>query len=733
MFVKETWSRLWWMVAVSIALLAWIYLQFPLLWHNFSSSIPGGLSTIHKDLTYFFGGDHIQVFYLGWKLKQAVMTAGQSIFVDNYNFASQSQLFYDAHLGVQFLMIAGMGALFGDIAGYNIGFIVLPIVMTGVFGYLMLRQATRSSWIATLGALAMAILPYRIAQMMGGHSSGAIFTLVPLFWWLMLRHRFSAKGDYPAAAGAGLILLLTAMSDEHLGFYQLLLSGFVCFVWGLQDAYARRSLFDAAVAQCKKWWPLLAGFGAVMGYGLLYNALFGQANSSAATTEKIKRLITDISQYSHNINAYFSRGENNITVILFYSMILLTAVLVITRRRNLSLLLKSPWLPFALALPIFMALMLGPGPHWSQRTGIYDFFYNHVPFFCYQRIAGKMMPEVVAMIVLLAASTWQAVRDEQQATMAKKTKMLYTVAVILGCCAFVAQVATFVWIYPSNKLSVLLEKMDHKDVDPAPMIESNTDDRSIIVFVPATLEMVREQTFSQYLAFRTKRRFASGYHGQPPHYFDEMVNSLASEPFDQIKSTTVHLFQKNGYSHVLLDETASRLTFPKGLLGKFEKLPFLKKTACVKQYCLFAILPDQLARVESNGFDGFIYDIKAGRPGRWMHREWPISLARHMGYDEQQFAIYSLIDANREAGGQGPWEASMLFDTGGKEFPFWILQQGEPPIEVRPPWAEKEDGYFRVKFTVTGPQFLLATKETFVAPNQTKLGHFIRSIRFTPR
>src|SRR4051812_42032094 len=68
---------------------AWFYFQFPLFIENFFIAIPGALSvhdTIHSE---FWGGDHVQVFFLGWKLKQNILHH-LSPFFDSYTFSSRN-------------------------------------------------------------------------------------------------------------------------------------------------------------------------------------------------------------------------------------------------------------------------------------------------------------------------------------------------------------------------------------------------------------------------------------------------------------------------------------------------------------------------------------------------------------------------------------------------------------------------------------------------------------------
>ena len=719
-------------ICVSVVVLficGWLHYQFPFYLQNFFTSIPVGMSTTDSQHAEFIGGDTIQVFYLSWKLKQALLHPGIALVSDSYNFVANSQIFYDMHIGAQFILIALMSFIFGDIGGYNIGFFYLPILLTAIFGYLMLSKVTRSSMIAVLGGIALAIIPYRVSQILGGHSGGAVFALTPLYWWLVFKRQFDTPSRYSSAAWAAVVLFFTVVSDEHQGFYQLLLSGFVFITWGIQEALHERNLGRATVNMLKRWWPLLVGLCAVFVYGGLYNALISSSTSSDEPTAKIKRTAMEIRTFSNNINSYLHTGALNTTSALVYLLLLLAVVLIFFRFKKLRLWLAGPFLGFVLALPILTALMLGIGDHWSQKSGIYQFFYNNVPFFCYQRVASKMMTEVTLLVVLLAAVSWQALSEEYIKAQQKLLKAVLGCVMALGYLAFTLQVISYVRSYQVNLMHTFLERMDVKSPDLAADLIKNTDENSIIMMAPASMEMGRGQTLNQYLAYRTGRRFAGGYYGQPPQYYWDAVSTLASDPFDPVKLSTIKLLQEHGYTHFLVDDVTSRIFYPQGLVAIFEQKSFLEKKFCKQQYCLFRIDTQKMAEIPVSGFHGWLNDTKNGKPGRWMVREWPVDLAINMGYKENDFAVYSQVDFGLQTAGKKPFEIELIFDSSEADFPLWLLQEGRQPQQLLTDSWQRIDGLWHVRFWVENPRFLLASKEYFLGPNRKKYGHFVSAIQ----
>ena len=134
------------------------------------------------------------------------------------------------HIGIQFQIIAFAGFLLGDVAGYNFTVSIASLIFAYLTSYLLLTAVTRSVWFRFFGAMALSMLPYRYVQIMGGHSGGIVYVLLPLYIWGLLRQRLNPEARY-ADALSGLTLFLVSISDEHQAYYLLIFSAIVFLTW----------------------------------------------------------------------------------------------------------------------------------------------------------------------------------------------------------------------------------------------------------------------------------------------------------------------------------------------------------------------------------------------------------------------------------------------------------------------------------------------------------------------
>ena len=280
-------------------------------------------------------------------------------------------------------MIALSDLLFGDVAGYNVVISFASFILAYLTSYLLLTTVTKSVLFRFFGALALTMLPYRFVQILGGHSGGIVFVLLPLYVWAILRQRLYVEARY-ADAVAGLTLFLVTISDEHQSYYLLIFSAIVFLVWIIQDLAELRNARSVLVSTLKRWRFLLLGLGCSIGYGLVLNRFVLMGDGGKA---KVERSLDEVATYSRSLPSFFdSETFWNIGAIIarvLAATFILTLILKY-RRRILWKPLRSPFLGIALALPVCALIMVGVGPHWTQKTGLYELFFRCLPYFSYQ-------------------------------------------------------------------------------------------------------------------------------------------------------------------------------------------------------------------------------------------------------------------------------------------------------------------------------------------------------------
>ncbi len=518
---------------------------------HFSDAIPVGFAGSDTVVRYFFGGDHLQVFYNGWKLKQNLITPGASVFSDPYNFASVSGVFYDAMIGMQYLQHAFFSFFFSDIFAYNFSHLIISTTLCAFFSHLFFTHFTSSRWQLILSALIMSWLPYRIRQIAQGHSGGVVAYFMPLFLYAILSFRKTNQQRYSLLAGLSLFLI--TISDEHQGYYLLIASMFIFPIWFFQHLSEKDFTLKNAIEFPIKWRLLLLGLAATLGWGFFLNTFILHSNKGST---QFARTLGEIGYYSKPIMemvrpfSEFSIGDVYFWVLLFLSPVGIYFLL----KKNFAKevftksLLRSPLLPFFVFFPIGIVLTLGVGSHWSQKTHLYQLFYKILPYFKYQRVPIKMfyLPALIAII----AFPWLANFIEAKLIEYKKPGFARGVktAVIL---IIVLQFAEYSFGF-NRRLLMDTVRVDENLVT---LIKANTTAESLILVYPASCRMDRYATLSTQLAYRTQRRYVQGYTGTPPESYEREVEPFvdsinALKNLDEIKSR----LKKIGVTTLLVGE-----------------------------------------------------------------------------------------------------------------------------------------------------------------------------------
>ncbi|HEV8673642.1 MAG TPA: hypothetical protein VGX21_06315 [Methylomirabilota bacterium] len=167
-------------------------------------------------------GDSLQLYYWFWLMRDN-LAGGSRLFTNPYEFdvtpvlPPQRYGFYQFPLSLLFVVFSALGGA----AAYN-AMIVLSFPLAAVAMYLLVRLYTDHRGAALVGALIFALAPFRLAQLLGGHSNGLLVFLLPLIVYgyeMGLRRRGLTFGTL---AGLGLVSL--ALSDFHLLYYVVLFS-----------------------------------------------------------------------------------------------------------------------------------------------------------------------------------------------------------------------------------------------------------------------------------------------------------------------------------------------------------------------------------------------------------------------------------------------------------------------------------------------------------------------------
>lgn len=579
---------------VAAALLAaplWLWFQFPGYLSKLFVAIPGevwGRATEIGGSGQYYGGDQVQILYLAWKLKQNLLHHW-SILTDHFTFAARAGVQRDLAFGPQLWLIAFLSLFVGDIAAYNLGFVILPLSFTFLAGYYLTGAATRSIVVRSLLAAGMTIVPLRICEMMMGHSTGSVWWLVPLYWGIVLRRRMDSGGRHGDAA-AGAILFVTTIAEEHQGFYLLISSAMVFVVWALQDAWPLRQAPRALARLAARWKFFLVGVAAVAAWGWFYERVL---LLDAQGHPHFERPGWDIKLYSQPLRYFLALdGQSNIGALLVRGLAVAIVAITVARRGGIKAVFRSPYLGVALALPIALFLTVGLGPDWSQNTGIYDWFYTHVPFFSAQRVSIKMFTIGATFIAVLCAAGYQVLVDEVAAASAASRRLAATTAKI-GLSILMAAIVLQPCEYSHNMAlswpGLLLTDMRWGPQHLFFYLRNHLNAGDIVLTVPFNIKKSRWETFPDYLAYRGRVRFADGYFGQHPHYFEALAPDIASFNTGAPTAAARALARNVGYTYLLLNRDQWPLPTPVGVVqSRLDGADWLQRVQCDQEFCLYA-------------------------------------------------------------------------------------------------------------------------------------------------
>jgi hypothetical protein len=574
-------THLLYVFGILVAVLGWWWIFFGDIFLNFFSAIPAasyhGRSSVQGE---FLGGDHTQVAYLAWKLKIAILNQGGQIFTDHFNFVQEGKTFFAMDLGFQYWLIAFFSILLGDTAGYNFGFHIFPSFLAAIGMYFLLCQLTVDKSLRVLGAVIFAIAPYRLSMGFNGHGAGSILFLIPYYFGFLI---LSLKNAKPwGALGAGIVLFLLTASEEHSAYYLLLFTPFVLLGWVMLGHFSsgleleKKSLkkfafgfYESFLKMLKVYWPLAIGAFFAMFYGKIFDYfVFGGGHGVA---DRVQREFSEIAAYSRALKKFFDFDKPTLSYSMgwFFIMGLVAFVVSFFRKFRSINLRQNPGYLFIFIFPWVLAMMVGVGNDWSQQSGIYEFFYRHLPYFKYQRVPDKIW--TIAFVLLLILNV----------TMSEVIPFLKKGRVLL--LFFGISIFEFGYVSRKAMMGLVLDSMDLYAQD-LQQIRNATSDGDILLVLPAADRMYREATLNQFLAMKTGRRFVGGYHGAPPVWFEKSWSLYLDFNTGQPKPWIVEEVIKQGVTKLLVYRVYD-------VESKIEKAlnKKLNPDFCAEKFCLYTL------------------------------------------------------------------------------------------------------------------------------------------------
>jgi hypothetical protein len=221
------------LVVVGALLAAFVY-TFPLVRH-FREAIPYAYAVApERRVQDLVPGDHLQFLY--FLSVTADMVSGRSPwFEDPYEFAAPDPSPRKSFFFLPFSLVFAAMAPLGQATAYNV-LVVLSFPATALATYWLARSIGATPPAAAIAGGALTLLPYRLANVAGGHPTGLAFFLVPLALYSVETAWQRARAG-PAWGGA-LCFAILAVNEPHLLYFcAFLLPAWVAFaIWRLEPS-----------------------------------------------------------------------------------------------------------------------------------------------------------------------------------------------------------------------------------------------------------------------------------------------------------------------------------------------------------------------------------------------------------------------------------------------------------------------------------------------------------------
>jgi len=203
------------MVLFSFFSLLGVYASYPLI-RSLSNALPYVLLPAQNaELLPLAPGDHLQVYYWFWLLKDNFFGLS-ALFTNPYEFNIAGNPISHGYVQFPYSLLFIPLAVLGNITAHNL-LILLSFPISGLAMYSLLRCWVSSRSAALVGAVLFSLAPARQAQLFSGHINAQLYFLLPLFLLLF------EKGFRQARPGlmiwAGICLLSLGPVEPHLFYY----------------------------------------------------------------------------------------------------------------------------------------------------------------------------------------------------------------------------------------------------------------------------------------------------------------------------------------------------------------------------------------------------------------------------------------------------------------------------------------------------------------------------------
>ena len=554
-------------------------------------------------------GDHLQLYYHFWLARDALRRE-YPFFVDPYEFSVEGiKIFTVRRLPLSIIFV--IFSVFGGAFAYN-ATVLISLTFSGLAMFLLARVYLKSDFPAFIAGLIYAASPFAVGQLLGGHTNGFIWGVVPLAVFSL--EKLFSEGKLKFALLYSFCLFTFALIEYHLLYYLCLFSLLFLPLRTITSlARWKGANFNLIRRLMKAWMPIFLSLFLVFLFVMFLKKI--EISTSIAGQG---RKLSEVRLYSPGIEDLFSRGNVDAEKNIYLGMVSLVLVFLglsfsFCRPANNTDQYEEKINRLFFAGGLGISALLALGPSLSDFFPLYDVCYKFIPYFNYPRVPGRI---IVISFLCLSILAGYGVK-EIIAFLSRSRKEVFK-KVVLTVVGVSLCLGIFLDYHSNSKAGICLFDEKNRIYE---IIKEDTGNKKILELPLWPGDTAWSSIYLYYVTL-TRVKIINGYYPLVPReYVDRIFYPLLSLNLGDISRAQYEFLKKLGVKYVVMHEDA----FPEKVshfrsiysVNRLRQSPYLEFITRDRLIWLFEVRDKPVLQEEDSKVISAAGVLKAAR---WFHR-----------------------------------------------------------------------------------------------------------------
>ncbi|MEA3369402.1 MAG: hypothetical protein U9Q24_03505, partial [Candidatus Ratteibacteria bacterium] len=437
-------------------------------------------------------------------------------------------------------------SVFGGAFAYN-ATVIISLTFSGLAMFLLARIYLKSDFPAFIAGLIYAASPFALAQLLGGHTNGFLWGIVPLAVFSL--EKLFSEGELKFALLYFFCLFSFALIEYHflyyLSFFSLL---FLPIKTVTSLARWKEDNFNLIKRLMKAWAPIFLSLLLVF----LFVVFLKNVELGVSIARK-GRDLSEVRLYSPGIKDLFSRGNVDAEKNIYLGMVSLALAFlgfIFSSCRSASSTNqyeeKINRLFFAGGLLISAILALGPS--LNDFFPLYNFCYKFIPYFNYPRVPGRIIAISFLCLSVLAGNGVKEIIAFISRIRKEVFKKAVLVIVGISLCFGI-----FLDCHSNSNAGICLFDKKNRIYE---IIRENAGDKKVLELPLWPGDTAWTSIYLYYVTL-TQVKIINGYYPLvPQEYVDRIFYPLISLNLGDISQAQYEFLKKLGVKYIVMHEDA---------------------------------------------------------------------------------------------------------------------------------------------------------------------------------